>query len=58
MSARTKVGLNGTTAQVASAGMIASSGAVMNRKRLEFAGITISFSISFRTSANGCRSPR
>ena len=52
------LGPNGITAHAAKAGMIAIIGAIRNRPLLAFAGTMISFSNSFRTSANGCSSPR
>src|SRR5688500_17481481 len=57
MSATAKPGHKGTTAHAASAGITASSGAMRNRNLLEAVGTTISFSISFSTSANGCNKP-
>ena len=53
----TSVSVNGMTAHAASAGPIASSGAMKNRYRLAPDGTTISLNSSLATSANGCSSP-
>ena len=45
------------TAQAANAGISASSGATMNRKRFERVGITTSLISSLITSAKGCSRP-
>ena len=54
MFATVKPGHNGMTAQVHSAGINASSGAIRNRNLFELDGMTISLTSSFSTSANGC----
>jgi hypothetical protein len=50
-------GENGTTAQAASAGMIAMIGASTNRNLLAPVGTMISLTSSFRPSAIGCARP-
>ena len=57
MLASTNVSENGITAHAASAGPIASSGAMKKRYRLAPEGMTISLNTSFATSANGCSNP-
>ncbi len=49
---------SGMTAQVASAGISVSSGAMTNRRRLACDGMMTSLNNSLKTSANGCSSPR
>ena len=57
MLASTSSGENGTTAQAASAGPMASTGASRNRPLLAPAGMMISFISSFSPSAIGCSQP-
>src|SRR5690349_13613627 len=56
--ARTSSGENGMTAHAASAGMIVSMGAKINKSLFAPVGITISFMIALTASAIGCPHPR
>src|SRR5574343_805652 len=58
MLASTRVSLNGTTAQAANAGALASIGAMMKMPLLAPVGTTISFSSSFKPTAIGWIKPQ
>ena len=55
--ASTSLGMNGTTAQAASAGAIDRIGPTRNKVLFALAGSTISLSISLMPSAIGCSRP-